>query len=1272
MILAKIHIPKGEHRHMSKKKATKLGITAAVAASALVAGNPAQAASVSEATKLVNAATTAANALKPLYSFTSADQVEKGFAGLSAQFNTAKTAISKASAAVKTVKGADKAKLEASLAKANEHVARAARAIDAIKVGQGLADEVTAVQNIIDEQVINQEAVEDYNTLSAAIKKAEAVGSKVYGTSARNAVLSAYVGAAKEVKETVIYEVSIHLLLEKIDALLKDGKAEDVKTQLAVLDRLQKRADDIKKAGGYKELPVLKETFQAVEEGIRADYIKLVDKTAPVITLTGEATVKVENGAEYKDAGATVADETDKEVKVVTTVKDPSGKEATAVDTKVAGEWTVTYTAKDAAGNEATAVVRKVVVAEATPKVESVSAINGKQILVTFNKELDKTSAELNSNYAVYDNGSSTVFTGTLQAKLQEDKKSVILTVDSASTGALTNLSDAKVVVKKEVKFADGKTLGTDYVNSSVKFQDLSRPEVTGVVQTAPNKVRVYFSEPVKDASGGFTFGADNFLVDKGGYIVTSVASTDVNNIHGKFVELTLGTTLTTGEHTLTVNPVAASDVTDYAGFEVAQGTEVKFNVTADATAPTATIKEASQGTVVFKFSEPIENAKDANVAYRHTINGTQYQVLGSNSNVTVSSDKTEVTVNFGAAGLPVAAGTVNYFISYVDSTLTGATNFIKDGFGNKFAAASYTANIVADTTAPTATAKFVDNSNTQIDVTFSEAVTGAATSSNYTLKDKDGKDVPFTVAYTGADNVYRLTTTTALSGTYTLTVKNVKDTSVQENKILDTTLQVTVADKINPTISSAKFFAGSTGNDKIVVNFNEAMATSGAGSIADKANYLYDNGSGSFAALPSDATIAVSADGKSATISFATTDVSWSGTPKVKLAAVTDVAGNRLGSSTTLETVQNLATDSLLVSSAQFVSKTQIKVTLNQAVSSVDASEFKLVDDNDGSNLSDAISLSLVGHVVEDNKSVLTFNVATTSTAIPTDAAYETNGVAIVIDNLTRGANSAVETKTANGTVLSNLAYDGTFADGTTANRIVDKIAPELAASNSLTTADVDADGKIDHIVVEFSEAMAAGTVSADKFTVEGYTVVDAYTSSSAPTSATGRTSATITNDGTVYLRVTEKSDVDGAATPKVTIGTGLKDANQNAFAGLSTATSAADTVAPALVSSELAANDKTLTLTFSENIANATASDALLKAAITTGTTDGTTTTPLASADTVAISGNKLIITFDTALTLNTTDVKVAANALKDTATTANVLATAVTVSNIDTSAN
>ncbi len=77
------------------------------------------------------------------------------------------------------------------------------------------------------------------------------------------------------------------------------------------------------------------------------------DRTAPVITLSGAATINHEQGTDFVDPGASASDAVDGSVSVTT-----SGSVGTA-----AGTYTLTYTASDSAGNSAS-VTRTVIVAD--------------------------------------------------------------------------------------------------------------------------------------------------------------------------------------------------------------------------------------------------------------------------------------------------------------------------------------------------------------------------------------------------------------------------------------------------------------------------------------------------------------------------------------------------------------------------------------------------------------------------------------------------------------------------------------------------------------------------------------------------------------------------------------------------------------------------------------------------------------------------------------------------------------------------------------------
>ena len=96
-----------------------------------------------------------------------------------------------------------------------------------------------------------------------------------------------------------------------------------------------------------------------------ARTVNVVDTTKPVISLNGSATVTIEVGTAYTDAGATVTDNYDSGL---TASVDPN-----TLDTSTPGEYTLTYTAIDSSSNEAIPVTRLVEVLDSQSPVITLS-----------------------------------------------------------------------------------------------------------------------------------------------------------------------------------------------------------------------------------------------------------------------------------------------------------------------------------------------------------------------------------------------------------------------------------------------------------------------------------------------------------------------------------------------------------------------------------------------------------------------------------------------------------------------------------------------------------------------------------------------------------------------------------------------------------------------------------------------------------------------------------------------------------------------------------
>ncbi|UHA61422.1 hypothetical protein KDJ21_007125 [Metabacillus litoralis] len=287
---------------MSKKKVAKFGLTAAAAVTTVVAANPAGAAAASSVEQAVVQASTNAKALTQFYGNTDLTVS----AEFTAAFNSAKKSIANAKAQVAAFSGKEKAYYEATLAQATELQTYAARYIDAVNILSGeLADATEALQADVEAGEITAEVVENYNTLSAAIKKAERTIGKVRGEAVREAFQEGFLLDAKLARESVIYEVSQFNLLTQINADIAAGNTANVEADLAKLDRLKERAVEIKEAGKalypdrtdvYPALPAIETQLRTTETATVVAYeetlapavksVSAINATQVVVTFT--------------------------------------------------------------------------------------------------------------------------------------------------------------------------------------------------------------------------------------------------------------------------------------------------------------------------------------------------------------------------------------------------------------------------------------------------------------------------------------------------------------------------------------------------------------------------------------------------------------------------------------------------------------------------------------------------------------------------------------------------------------------------------------------------------------------------------------------------------------------------------------------------------------------------------------------------------------------------------------------------------------------------
>lgn len=102
------------------------------------------------------------------------------------------------------------------------------------------------------------------------------------------------------------------------------------------------------------------------------------DTESPVITLTGDSSVSLTVGSNYSDAGATVSDNVDSSLSVTVG--------GDAVNTAVAGTYTITYSAVDAAGNTAQTVTRTVIVSAVDTTAPAITLNGDAEINIPLNQ----------------------------------------------------------------------------------------------------------------------------------------------------------------------------------------------------------------------------------------------------------------------------------------------------------------------------------------------------------------------------------------------------------------------------------------------------------------------------------------------------------------------------------------------------------------------------------------------------------------------------------------------------------------------------------------------------------------------------------------------------------------------------------------------------------------------------------------------------------------------------------------------------------------------
>jgi len=778
-------------------------------------------------------------------------------------------------------------------------------------------------------------------------------------------------------------------------------------------------------------------------------------------------------------------------------------------------------------------------------EVTDVVADNLKEILLVFNKPLDKGTVKAD-NFRIKKSGTTiTNFT----VSLKDDNQTVV--IRAKDDGNFENQVKYEITIKN-VKDSDKVAIKETTIE--VTPFDRYLPEVVGIKVTGPRNLEIEFSEPIKKTSPSGTISL------KTGSTTVGVNSQSISGYNTNVIKFTLYSDLVDGKtYTITIK-----DFADFAGYKMVNYVgEIEY--VADKSEIVATVEKAEQTYVVIKFNKPVKGLKKD--FFYHTFSAWKPLGIYSDENMTVpvssseAVDKVWVMFYDGTDGYPIPEGQTKLVIR--DKV---GDDKIKDNWGNEFLGAELVLEVSADKTPPSVVELKVD-SERALKIKFDEEVKFSA--DNVEILNADGSKISdLKITVTGSGKEYTIDFGKNLSGkSIIVNIKNVEDKALAPNKMALYSEVLDITDHTAPSVNKVTY-KEVPGERALFVFFSESVNDT----ALNKDNYylIYKN-----------------AQNNDVWVKFSNDPEFYDGDKVVRIELkeeeLTKVKAN--GSRVAIRDVEDLAENKMLikivdqilpynhnenkpkVTKAEVTAANKVALTFDQYLTDVDADAFTV---NGAAPVGMEVSLNDNGNTVvtltthDDHK--FTYDVSDTTKEI------------VSID----------------GSKLKNIFGVDAFSQEidavkNTEDEVVleDKVKPEIDFAGTL---DLNLDGKIDNILVKFKEAVKFNYISATTFTVEGYTVVDAYATTSVVDDVyyDGRGSAVIANSDTVIIRVKQKDESDVTAKPKVKVVTEIQDVVGNKYDLEKDAVTPKDMTKPFVVETTLPAagsvNAGTYKVVFSE----------------------------------------------------------------------------------------
>ncbi len=495
---------------------------------------------------------------------------------------------------------------------------------------------------------------------------------------------------------------------------------------------------------------------------------------------------------------------------------------AASVNAKLADNAVVVALGGSTVVSDATVAKVSTGVVPAVLAVSSVSAINAKEVAVTFNQPvtkstvLDASNAVQNITFAAIGTASDP---GALTGSLSADGKTLTITAAGSFSG------DYTVVASKLILTTDSKALVE--FKSVVSFEDTVRPTLGQAVYNANNVATFSFSEPINVADNS-ALATTLVLKDASGatYTPTVVLA---GNKKSFTLDLNAEGFVTGKTYTLT-----ATGLVDFAGNLITPNPvtlSVEKKVIDDVVPTVTSITSTQAGYVVVNFSEKVA----ANAS----------NVVATVGTITADLD-TNATLDASGTVLTVRDASYN-------GTKDIAVNSFTDVAGNAGTAKTTLVNFAVDSVKPTVSSSLVQVINNQnyLVINYSEdvTVTNAAGSITGTYVTENGVEklvAPINTALaanvssvSATKNQVKILIDTQEKGSYTVSVpvNVVIDIVGNQNAIASVvytvgantseTTKPTIADSTPGTADLDGIVVQSADKNTVVITFSEALATS-------------------------------------------------------------------------------------------------------------------------------------------------------------------------------------------------------------------------------------------------------------------------------------------------------------------------------------------------------------------------------------------------------------------------------------------------------------